>query len=203
MNAINFQIDKKRNNFLKNRQKAKQFLLPSLNIMLKEDRHKKTNMPYQYEIYNLNKNKQIKNINNQFKNQKNKIKNKSNEHHQVFRNHKPYSGNPSIKCNSNIVEVNKPIGNNNELNFEREILTANPSLVASKIGFNNNYENNGNFVNNCIINNKNLNKNNNIILTKNNSNVINNNFYNLYFPSASEFHMVLKSFLMMKIWASF
>ena len=178
MNAINFQIDKKRNNFSKNRQKAKQFLLPSLNIMLKEDRHKKTNMPYQYEIYNLNKNKQIKNINNQFKNQKNKIKNKSNEHQQVFRNHKPYSGNPSIKCNSNNVEVNKPIGSNNELNFEREILTANPSLVASKISFNNNYENNGNFVNNCIINNKNLNKNNNIILTKNNSNIINNNLYN-------------------------
>ena len=178
MNVINFQIDKKRNNFSKNRQKAKQFLLPSLNIMLKEDRHKKTNMPYQYEIYNLNKNKQIKNINNQFKNQKNKIKNKSNEHHQVFRNHKPYSGNPSIKCNSNIVEVNKPIENNNQMNFEREILTANPSLVASKIGFNNNYENNSQFVNNRIINNKNQNPNkNNIILTKNNSNIISNNLY--------------------------
>ena len=172
MNAINFQIDKKRNNFSKNKPKTKQFLLPSLNIMLKEERHKKTNMPYQYEIYNLNKNRQIKNINNQFKNQKNKIKNKSNEHQQVFRNHKPYSGNPSIKCNSNNVEVNKPIGSNNELNFEREILTANPSLVASKIGFNNNYENNNQFVNNCILNNKNN------ILTKNNSNIINNNLYN-------------------------
>lgn len=178
MNVINFQIDKKRNNFSKNKQKTKQFLLPSLNIMLKEERHKKANMPYQYEIYNLNKNKQIKNINNQFKNQKNKIKNKSNEHHQIFRNHKPYSGNPSIKCNSNIVEENKPLGNNNQLNFEREILTANPSLVASKIGFNNNYENNSQFVNNCILNNKNINKSNNIILTKNKSNLVNNNLYN-------------------------
>jgi len=179
MNVINFQIDKKRNNFSKNRQKTKQFLLPSLNIMLKEERHKKSNMPYQYqyEIYNLNKNKQIKNINNQFKNQKNKIKNKSNEHHQVFRNHKPYSGNPSIKCNSNIVEENKPqMGNNNQMNFEREILTANPSLVASKIGFNNKYEDSSQSlcVNGCFLNNKNP----NIILTKNKSNIINNNIFN-------------------------
>ena len=112
MNIINFSINKERKNLSKNKQKSKQFLLPSLNQIIKNEKLKNSNIPYQYELYNLNKNKQLKSINIQFQHQK-QIQNKFLEQHQLLKNHKPYSGNPSIKVNNNIVELNKPIRNSN------------------------------------------------------------------------------------------
>ena len=149
MNIINFHVNKGIKNFSKNKHNNKQFLLPSLNPN-KDNNHKKTIIPFQYGINkNQNINKPMNNINNQLKKQRNNIQNKIYEQQKLFKNHKPYSGNPSIKCNNNIIEMNKPIKyNNNQLNLEREIFTANPSLIASKNNFNNNNEYNNNLYNN-------------------------------------------------------
>jgi serine/threonine protein phosphatase PrpC len=138
MNILNFYVNKEIKNYSKNKQKNKQFILPSLNPT-KENKVKNFKMPYQFGLYkNPNINRPIKDINYQLKKQKNNIQNKINSQNQLLKNHKPYSGNPSIKCNNNIAELNKPLkNNNNQYNSEREIFTANPSLIASKINFNN------------------------------------------------------------------
>ena len=169
MNIINFHVNKGIKNFSKNKHNNKQFLLPSLNPN-KDNNHKKAIIPFQYGINkNQNINKPINNINNQLKKQRNNIQNKIYEQQKLFKNHKPYSGNPSIKCNNNIIEMNKPIKyNNNQLNLEREIFTANPSLIASKNNFNNNNEDNNNQYNN--------NSKNQVLLMKNKNNS-NTNIY--------------------------
>ena len=51
------------------------------------------------------------------------------------KNHKPYSGNPSIKVNNNEIEIKAPIKKNFQNSYERDILTANPSLVGNKASF--------------------------------------------------------------------
>ena len=51
------------------------------------------------------------------------------------KNHKPYSGNPSIKINNNEIEIKAPIKKNFQNSYERDILTANPSLVGNKASF--------------------------------------------------------------------
>lgn len=167
MNIINFHVNKERKNFSKNKNNKKQFLLPSL-ITKKDNNPKKSSIPFPYGINKNQKiNKPINNINNQLKKQRNNIQNKIYEQQKLFKNHKPYSGNPSIKCNNNIIELNKPnkaINYNNQLNLEREIFTANPSLIASKNNFNNNIQEQNNKFNN-------INKNKVILMKdKNNSN---------------------------------
>ena len=179
MNILNFHVIKEKKNS-KNKPKTKQFLLPSLNPM-KDNKLKRSSIPYQYGIYNnQNINKPINDINSQLKKQRNNIQNKINAQHQLLKNHKPYSGNPSIKINNNIVELNKPSKNNNQFNSEREIFTANPSLIASKINFNNNiHDNNKQFIHNNNLINK-INPNQVLLMmNKNNSNSnININSYN-------------------------
>ena len=177
MNILNFHVKKEKKNS-KNKPTAKQFLLPSLNPM-KDNKLKRSLIPYQYGIYNnKNINKPINDINNQLKKQRNNIQNKINAQNQLLKSHKPYSGNPSIKINNNIVELNKPLKNDNQFNSEREIFTANPSLITSKMNFNNNiHDNNKQIIhNNNIINNINQNQ---VLLmmNKNNSNS-NINSYN-------------------------
>ena len=177
MNILNFHVNKEKKNS-KNKPKTKQFLLPSLNPM-KDNKLKRSLIPYQYGVYNNpNINKPMNDINNQLKKQRNNIQNKINAQNQLLKNHKPYSGNPSIKINNNIVELNKPSKNTNQFNSEREIFTANPSLIGSKINFNNNiHDNNKQFIhNNNLINNINPNQ---VLLmmNKNNSNS-NINSYN-------------------------
>ena len=168
MNIINFHVNKGRKNFSKNKHNNKQFLLPSL-IPKKDNNQKKAIIPFQYGI---NKNQNLKvpinKINNQLKKQRNNIQNKLYEQQKLFKNHKPYSGNPSIKCNDNNNELNKPLNCNNQLNLEREIFTANPSLIGSKNNFNNNVQDNNKQFNNI---------NNNQILLMKNKNNSNTNIY--------------------------
>ena len=140
----NFQDIKAKKNLKKNFKKLKKFTLPHLSHLLKEDKQKKSNISS--NIINNQKNiKQIKNIEEQLKKQKDNIQIKYNQQQQLMKNPKPFSGNPSIKINSNIVEINKPLRNNNQLNIDREIVTANPSLLANKLGFN--YKNSKKFLN--------------------------------------------------------
>ena len=176
MNILNFHANKGRKNFSKNKKENKKFLLPSLNPM-KDVQLKKSLIPFQYGIYkNKNLIKPINNnINNQLKKQRDSIQNKIYEQEQLLKNHKPYSGNPSIKCNNNIVDLNKPLINNNQFNCEREIFTANPSLVASKNNFNNIInDNNKELINNKVINN--INKNQGLLMK--NKNISNINIFN-------------------------
>ena len=177
MNILNFPVNKPRKNDSKKKQK-KQLIFPSLNPM-KETKLKNTIIPFKYGIYNNPKiNKQINDINNQLKKQKSNIQNKINAQNQLLKNHKPYSGNPSIKCNNNIIEINKPLKNNNQFNPEREIFTANPSLIASKINFNNNIQdNNKQYIHNNKI--SNLKKNQALLMMNKNNNNCNINSYNL------------------------
>ncbi len=82
--------------------------MPSLNP-IKDEQLKKSLILFQYGIY---KNKNIikpmnNNINNLLKKQRDSIQNKVYEKEQLLKNHKAYSGNPSIKCNNNIVDLNK------------------------------------------------------------------------------------------------
>ena len=140
----NFPDIKAKKNLKKNFKKLKKFTLPHLSHLLKEDKQKKSNISS--NIINNQKNiKQIKNIEEQLKKQKDNIQIKYNQQQQLMKNPKPFSGNPSIKINSNIVEINKPLRNNNQLNIDREIVTANPSLLANKLGFN--YKNSKKFLN--------------------------------------------------------
>ena len=178
MNILNFYVNKEKKNYSKNKQRTKKFLLPSLNPV-KENKVKNFIMPYQYGLYkNQNINKPINDINNQLKKQRNNIQNKMNVQNQLLKNHKPYSGNPSIKCSNNIVELNKPFNhNNNQYNSEREIFTANPSLIASKINFNNKQIINDNY-NNINKQGNNNNKNQVLLMLNKNNNKSNINLYN-------------------------
>ena len=162
MNIINFHVNKGRKNFAKNKRNNKQFLLPSL-IPKKDNNQKKSIIPFQYEINKHQKLKvPINKINNQLKKQRNNIQNKLFEQQKLFKNHKPYSGNPSIKCNDNCIELNEPLKYENQLNLERDIFTANPSLITSKNTFNNNIQDNNKQFNNI--------NNNQILLMKNKNN---------------------------------
>ena len=167
MNIINFHVNKGRKNFSKNKHNNKQFLLPSL-IPKKDNNQKKAIIPFKYVNKNQNLKVPINKINNQLKKQRNNIQNKLYEQQKLFKNHKPYSGNPSIKCNDNINELNKPLKYSNQLNLEREIFTANPSLIGSKNNFNNNVQDNNKQFNNI---------NNNQILLMKNKNNSNTNIY--------------------------
>ena len=182
MNIINFNDKGRNKNLSKNKQEQKQFLLPSLNPK-KEIQLKKPFLPFQCGNHKNQMKSLNNNITNQLKKQRNSIHNKIYEQQQqLLRNHKPYSGNPSTKGNNNNNdEYNKPLLNDNQFIYEREILTANPSLIASKMNFSNNNNNNYNQDNNKqLMNNIKLNNNTNKnqLLSMKNKNNSNNNLNN-------------------------
>ena len=136
MNIINYQNNKSKNFLLlKTNQKEKKIQLPSLKVTLTEKRGK--------NFDNLN-NKHINKINNicirgvglslkknqqQFEYQY-ELKQLHKKQQDLLKIHKPYSGNPSLKFNNNISDLTKQRQLYQERNImDREILTANPSLI--------------------------------------------------------------------------
>ena len=129
---MNYTINKSRKNNSKKRNSAKNIILPSLNQKIFPENHS-----------SLNSNK-IHNINNQEKNSQKLNKNPEPKltKPQIFlKNHKPYSGNPSIKINNNRNELKVQKRNNIPNSYERDILTANPAIIGNKASFQNYNEN--------------------------------------------------------------
>ena len=126
---MNYRINKRRKNYSKKQKTSKEILLPSLNQKFSTNNQQKQsiNKP-QNNFQNFNK------LNNSLKKSDKKFDKPS-----IFlKNHKPYSGNPSInKNNNNIVYLKVPIKSNIPNSYERDILTANPSLIGNKASFNN------------------------------------------------------------------
>ena len=110
---MNYTINKSWKNNSKKRNSAKNIILPSLNQKIFPENHS-----------SLNSNK-IHNINNQEKNSQKLNKNPEPKltKPQIFlKNHKPYSGNPSIKINNNRNELKVQKRNNIPNSYERDIL---------------------------------------------------------------------------------
>ena len=130
---MNYRINKRRKNYSKKKKTTQEIFLPSLNNKLPINK-----MP----------NSDI-NISNSVRKPQNNIQKGINIKDQIIRkqekkftkpmflqkNHKPYSGNPSIKINNNEIEIKAPIKKNFQNSYERDILTANPSLVGNKASF--------------------------------------------------------------------
>ena len=130
---MNYRINKRRKNYSKKKKITQEIFLPSLNNKLPINK-----MP----------NSDI-NISNSVRKPQNNIQKGINIKDQIIRkqekkftkpmflqkNHKPYSGNPSIKINNNEIEIKAPIKKNFQNSYERDILTANPSLVGNKASF--------------------------------------------------------------------
>ena len=130
---MNYRINKRRKNYSKKKKTTQEIFLPSLNNKLPINK-----MP----------NSDI-NISNSVRKPQNNIQKGINIKDQIIRkqekkftkpmflqkNHKPYSGNPSIKVNNNEIEIKAPIKKNFQNSYERDILTANPSLVGNKASF--------------------------------------------------------------------
>ena len=105
---------------------------------------------------------------NQLKKQENDIKKKFNKPNILLSNHKPYSGNPSIKLNNNVIDLKMPQKNIPNI-LERDAFTANPSIIGNKASFNSYSESIGNLKSGNNRNNL-VNK----ILPINNNNLSNN-----------------------------
>ena len=126
---MNYKINKKRKNYSKKQNSSKEILLPSLNQKFSTNNQQKQiiNKPIN-NFQNFNK------LNNSLK----KTDKKFDKPSIFLKNHKPYSGNPSTnKINNNIVYLKIPIKSNIPNSYERDILTANPSLIGNKSSFNN------------------------------------------------------------------
>ena len=126
---MNYRINKRRKNYSKKQKPSKEILLPSLNQKFFTSNQQKLNIiKPQNNFQNFNK------LNNSLK----KTDRKFDKPSISLKNHKPYSGNPSInKLNTNIVYLKVPIKSNIPNSYERDILTANPSLIGNKASFNN------------------------------------------------------------------
>ena len=126
---MNYRINKRRKNYSKKQKPSKEILLPSLNQKFSTSNQQKLNIiKPQNNFQNFNK------LNNSLK----KTDRKFDKPSIFLKNHKPYSGNPSInKLNTNIVYLKVPIKSNIPNSYERDILTANPSLIGNKASFNN------------------------------------------------------------------
>ena len=126
---MNYRINKRRKNYSKKQISSKEILLPSLNQKFSTNNQQRQiiNKPIN-NFQNLNK------LNNSLKKTDKNLDKPS-----IFlKNHKPYSGNPSSnKINNNIVYLKIPIKSNIPNSYERDILTANPSLIGNKASFNN------------------------------------------------------------------
>ena len=126
---MNYRINKRRKNYSKKQNSSKEILLPSLNQKFSTNNQQKQiiNKPIN-NFQNFNK------LNNSLK----KTDKKFDKPNIFLKNHKPYSGNPSTnKINNNIVYLKIPIKSNIPNSYERDILTANPSLIGNKSSFNN------------------------------------------------------------------
>ena len=126
---MNYKINKRRKNYSKKQNSSKEILLPSLNQKFSTNNQQKQiiNKPIN-NFQNFNK------LNNSLK----KTDKKFDKPSIFLKNHKPYSGNPSTnKINNNIVYLKIPIKSNIPNSYERDILTANPSLIGNKSSFNN------------------------------------------------------------------
>ena len=126
---MNYRINKRRKNYSKKQNSSKEILLPSLNQKFSTNNQQKQiiNKPIN-NFQNFNK------LNNSLK----KTDKKFDKPSIFLKNHKPYSGNPSTnKINNNIVYLKIPIKSNIPNSYERDILTANPSLIGNKSSFNN------------------------------------------------------------------
>lgn len=126
---MNYRINKRRKNYSKKQNSSKEILLPSLNQKFSTNNQQKQiiNKPIN-NFQNFNK------LNNSLK----KTDKKFDKPSIFLKNHKPYSGNPSTnKINNNIVYLKNPIKSNIPNSYERDILTANPSLIGNKSSFNN------------------------------------------------------------------
>ena len=126
---MNYRINKRRKNYSKKQNSSKEILLPSLNQKFSTNNQQKQiiNKPIN-NFQNFNK------LDNSLK----KTDKKFDKPSIFLKNHKPYSGNPSTnKINNNIVYLKIPIKSNIPNSYERDILTANPSLIGNKSSFNN------------------------------------------------------------------
>ena len=139
---MNYRINKRRKNKSKNLKTSKGIVLPSLNQKISINNKSKLSINQAHHIPNPQSDFQKdNNINN---NQLKKPEKKYSKPNIFLKNHKPYSGNPSIKINNNVIDLKVPIRNNIPNSYERDILTANPSLIGNKASFKNYKENNSN-----------------------------------------------------------
>ena len=138
---MNYRINKRRKNNSQKKKSSKDILLPSLNSKIYSDKISKPNSNISSGVPNPKNNYQkLENINKTKIPEKNKtikpnifIKNSNN---------KPFSGNPSNKPINNILNLKILKRNNMPNSYERDILTANPSLIGNKASFRNYKENN-------------------------------------------------------------
>ena len=139
---MNYRNNKRRKGGSRKKKSTKGILLPSLNSKIYSDKISKPNTNISSGIPNPKNNFQkLDNINNQNKiPEKNKII-KQNEFIKNY-NNKPFSGNPSNKPINNILNLKILKRNNIPNSYERDILTANPSLIGNKASFRNYKENN-------------------------------------------------------------
>lgn len=138
---MNYRINKRRKNNSQKKKSSKDILLPSLNSKIYSDKISKPNSNISSGVPNPKNNyEKLENINKTKIPEKNKtikpnifIKNSNN---------KPFSGNPSNKPINNILNLKILKRNNMPNSYERDILTANPSLIGNKASFRNYKENN-------------------------------------------------------------
>ena len=201
---MNYRNIKRNKNFSKKNKNSNDILLPSLNPKIaKEKQLISNNNNIVYNIYaQKNKIQKLNNLKNQLKKQENDIKKKFSKPNIFIRNHKPYSGNPSIKINDNIVDLK--ISQKNIINpNDRDIFTANPSLIGNKANFNSysesignlkyNNSNNNNFGNKIpVIKNNNMNNNNDIIYKENIAENMNQKYHQQYYKDKNNNNKVYK-----------
>ena len=138
---MNYRINKRKKNNSKKKKSSKDIFLPSLIQKFSKNNQPKSSISQLNNIQNPKNNFQnFNSINNPLKNPEKKITKQN-----IFlKNHKPYSGNPSIKIDNNIIALKIPMRSKIQNSYERDILTANPSLIGNKASFNNYNGNNAN-----------------------------------------------------------
>ena len=152
---MNYRINKIRKRYSTNKKPAKEIFLPSLRPKILSNNKKKQNINISSSAQNP-KNK-LNNINNSIKKQE-----KNNNRPSIFfKNQKPYSGTLSNKKNNYIINLKVPKRNNIPNSYERDILTANPSIIGDKSIFKNYNENNPNlrYIDKNIIHEENIKEN--------------------------------------------
>jgi hypothetical protein len=152
---MNYRINKIRKRYSTNKKPAKEIFLPSLRPKILSNNKKKQNINISSSAQNP-KNK-LNNINNSIKKQE-----KNNNKPSIFfKNQKPYSGTLSNKKNNYIINLKVPKRNNIPNSYERDILTANPSIIGDKSIFKNYNENNPNlrYIDKNIIHEENIKEN--------------------------------------------
>ena len=168
---MNYRINKIRKRYSTNKKPAKEIFLPSLRPKILSNNKKKQNINISSSAQNP-KNK-LNNINNSIKKQE-----KNNNKPSIFfKNQKPYSGTLSNKKNNYIINLKVPKRNNIPNSYERDILTANPSIIGDKSIFKNYNENNPNlrYIDKNIIHEENIKE--NIELKYQNNKVKNRKIY--------------------------